>query len=192
LPQASSMHDMYLREYPNSDAFKHLDTSYHSQVDWEGEFSHSGELMPCKILLTSTSYMNEGRSYDKSVDETIEVALPNKWFVTEMDLKQTLVDGEWKNKQDEVVFYDPTIKAGSISPYNENDSLVADKKLLMKFLESNGYGLIWIMWGEKQVRSTGDGFNDDEFLGIAEISGYGYFDGNKFVEDMNINFKERD
>lgn len=148
--------------------------------------------MPCKILLTSTSYMNERSGYDKSVDETIEVALPNKWFVKEMDLKMTLVDGEWKNKQDEVVFYDPTIGSGSISPYNENGSLVADKKLLMEFLESNGYGLIWIMWGEKQVRSNGDGFNDDEFLGIAEISGYGYFYGDEFIEDMNINFKERD
>ncbi len=192
LPQASSMHDMYLREYPDSDVFKHLDTYYHGQVDWEDEFNHSEGVMPCKILLTSTSYMNEGRSYDKSVDETIEVALPNKWFVTEMDLKQTLVDGEWKNKQDEVVFYDPTIEAGSISPYNGNGSLVADKKLLMEFLESNGYSLVWIMWGEKQVRSSGDGFNDDEFLGIAEISGYGYFNDDEFVEDMNINFKERD
>jgi len=191
LPQSSSLHDMYLREYPNSEAFKHLDTYYHGQIDWDDEYGHEGKLMPCKILLTSTSYMNEGRSYDKSVDETIEIGLPNKWFVREMDLKQTLIDGEWKNQQDEIVFCDPTIETGSISPYNENGSLVADKELLMKFLESNGYSLIWIMWGEKQVRNNKK-FNNDEFLGIAEISGYGYFDGNEFIENMKINFEERE
>ncbi len=188
LPRTSSLHDMYLREYPDSDAFKYLDTGYHGQVDWDDEFGHLDTKIPCKILLTSTSYMNEGRSYDKSVYETIEIALPHKWLVEEMHLNQTLVDGEWKNEDNEVVFYDPTLETGNMSTYNENGALVADKKLLMDFLDARGYSLVWIMWGEKQVRSSGEGFNEDEFLGIAEISGYGYFEGDEFVENIDIKY----
>ncbi len=186
LPQASSLHDMYLREYPDSDAFKHLDTYYHGQTDWEDIFDYTKNVTQCKMLLTSTAYMNEGHSYDKSVDETIEVALPNKWFVSKMKLKHTLVDGKWKNEQDKVVFCDPTVETGNILPYNESGSLLADKKLLIEFLESKGYSLVWIIWGEKQIKSTGSGFSMVDFLGNTEISGYGYFDDEDFVEHVNI------
>jgi len=32
--------------------------------------------------------------------------------------------------------------------------------------------------------------NEDEFLGIAESSSYGYFEGDEFVEEIKISFEE--
>jgi hypothetical protein len=106
-----------------------------------------------------------------------------------MNLKQTLTDGEWISEQGEVAFLDPTVDSGNISTFNENGVLLADKSLLLNFLEKNGYTIFWILWGEKQVRDVEE-FNSEDFLGIAEISGYGYFDNNKFIENIDIEFKQ--
>lgn len=179
---------MYLREYPNGEAFKYFDKYYYGQMDWDDSFDHIEGAMPTKILLTSTSYMNEASSYDKSLKEAIEIKLPNKWFIQEMNLRQTLNDGEWIDKEENVVFLDPTVSTGGITSYNDNGVLVSNKKLLAEFLESRGLTQVWIVWGEKQVRSTKNTHDDKEFLGFGEIMGYGYFDGDEFVEETNIRY----
>ncbi len=190
LPQSSSLHDMYLREYPNGEAFKYFDKYYYGQMDWDDSFDHIEGAMPTKILLTSTSYMNEASSYDKSLKEAIEIKLPNKWFIQEMNLRQTLNDGEWIDKDGNVVFLDPTVQTGGITSYSDNGILASNKKLLSEFLESHGLTQVWLMWGEKQVRSTKNTYDDKEFLGFGEITGYGYFDGDEFIEEINIRYEK--
>jgi hypothetical protein len=190
MPHSSHFHDTYLREYPNSRSYKHIDDYYYGQMTWDDSFDNVSSIIPAKVLLTSTGYFNEGKSYDLSVEEGIEVKLPNKWFIDKMDLRQSLNDGEWINKNDEVVFFDPTVESSCVSEYNENGVLVANKKLLLDFLDKNGYSIFWILWGEKQVRDTESSFGkNDDFLGISEISGYGYFDGNNFIESKDVKFE---
>ena len=190
LPQSSSLHEIHLKEYSNEKSFKYMDIYYRGQMNWDDSFNHIDGVIPTKILLTSTtSYMNEASSYDKSVKEAIEIKLPNKWFIQEMNLKQTLNDGEWIDKEGNIVFLDPTVSTGGITNYNDNGVLVSNKKLLTEFLEFRRLTQIWIVWGEKQVRSTKDTYDDKESLGFGEIMGYGYFDGDEFVEKLKIKYK---
>lgn len=190
MPTSDHFHYTYLREYPNSSSYKYIDDYYYGQMTWDDAFDNVGSTIPANVLATSTGYFNEGRSYDLSVEEGIEVKLPNKWFIDEMKLKQSLNDGEWINEDKEIVFFDPTVESCCVSEYNENGVLVANKKLLLDFLDKNRYTIFWILWGEKQVRNTESNFgNNDDFLGISEISGYGYFDGSEFIEHKDVKFE---
>jgi len=190
MPHSSHFHDTYLREYPHSRSYKYIDDYYYGQMTWDDSFDDVSSIIPAKVLLTSTGYFNEGKSYDLSVEEGIEVKLPNKWFIDKMNLRQSLKDGEWINKNNQVVFFDPTVESCCVSEYNENGVLVANKKLLLEFLDKNGYSIFWILWGEKQVRNTESSFGkNDDFLGISEISGYGYFDGINFIESKDVKFE---
>lgn len=188
MPKSDNIQKTFLREYPSSKVYEYFDNYYYGQIKWDDDFEISGKKVPCKVLLTSTSYYNEGRSYDKSVKEGFEIGLPNKWFIEQMNLKQTINDGEWIDKNGNVIFFDPSIDSCCTTEYNENGVLVSDKKLFLEYLEQNDYTVIWIMWGEKQVRNNNDSF-DEDFLGIGEIRGYGYLDDNyNFIEDILIEY----
>jgi len=190
MPHSNHFHDTYLREYPNSNSYAHIDNYYNGQITWDDAFDDTDSIMPAKVLLTSTGYFNEGKSYDLSVEESIEVKLPNKWFIDQMSLKQSLKDGEWINENNEVVFLDPTVDGCCVSEYNENGVLLANKTLILEFLDKNECTIFWILWGEKQVRNTELHSTNDDFLGISEISGYGYFNSHdKFVEFKSIKYE---
>ena len=188
IPESHHFSEPYLREYPYSKAYDYINIDYYQQPLWQGIEGTS-----FNILLTSTAYFNEGKSYDKSVNESIEIALPNKWLVEQMQLKQTLNDGEWIDLSGNVVFFDPTVSSGSLTQYDENGILIADKKLLLEFLEKNRLALVWIMWGEKQVRDTDINYNEKDFLDIAEIQSISYWDGSKIIDEpIKIRFEEKD
>ncbi len=192
IAHADSIQETFLREYPYSKTYDYFNDYYYGQMGWEDVFNHKEGVMPCKILPVTTSYYNEGRSYDRSVNETIEVLLPNKWLIDKMNLRQTTNDGEWVNMSNEVVFFDPTINDCCVSEYNENGVLIAQKKLLFEFLENNAYTIVWIMWGEKQVRNVQSNYGgSSDFLGIAEITGYGYYNESfEFVEELKIKYEQ--
>lgn len=187
IPKSHHFSEPYLREYPYSKAYDYINIDYYQQPHWQ-----SVEGTSFNILLTSTSYFNEGKSFDKSVNESIEIALPNKWLVEQMQLKQTLNDGEWIDSTGRVVFFDPTVNSCCLTRYNENSVLFADKKLLLEFLEKNHLTLVWIMWGEKQVRNAGDNYRKEDSLGIAEIQSISYWDGSKIVDKpIKIRYEKR-
>lgn len=187
IPESHHFGEPYLREYPYSKAYDYINIDYYQQPYWQ-----SVEGTSFNILLTSTSYFNEGKSYDKSVNESIEIALPNKWLVEQMQLKQTLNDGEWIDSTGNVVFFDPTVSSGSLTQYNENGILIADKKSLLEFLEKNYLTLVWIMWGEKQVRNAGENYRKKDFLGLAEIQSISYWNGSKIIDEpIKIKFERR-
>lgn len=187
IPESHHFSEPYLREYPCSKAYDYINIDYYQQPHWQ-----SVEGTSFNILLTSTSYFNEGKSYDKSVHESIEIALPNKWLVEQMQLKQTLNDGEWIDSTGRVVFFDPTVNSCCLTRYNENSVLFADKKLLLEFLEKNNLTFVWIMWGEKQVRNAGGNYGKEDFLGIAELQSISYWDGSKIVDKpIKIRYENR-
>ena len=144
--------------------------------------------MPHDILLSSTEYLNENSGYDSSLSDTLDIKLPNKWFVNEMCLRQSLNDGEWVNEEGEVVFFDPSVSSCCINGNSSSGVLMADKKILLDFLDKNGYTLFWTLNAEKMMRDT-DYMNksNNKFLGFGKISGYGYFEDGEFIENININ-----
>lgn len=179
--------NVHLREYPNSQAYRKIDIDYYGQLDWDNRSDDMG-LLPHKILLTATSYLKERGTYDASLVDNISINLPNKWFINEMELKQSLIDGEWINEKNEVVFFDPTIKSCCSHGFGDSGILMANKELLLNWLDDNGYKILWILSGEKNIRNTDkDKFDDTKFIGYGGVSGYAYFDGDEFIENIDIN-----
>ena len=181
LPQSSELYQIFLREYPNSEVFEYFDDEYYSQFGWTDKYYNIK--FPSKILLTTTEYLKESGSYDKSIDEPISIMLPNKWIINKMNIKQSLIDGEWVNNENKPIIYDPTIKKES--NFEEYRSLLAKKKEFLKFLEQENLSIIWIMWGEKQIREK-NWHTSGKTYEIWEICGYGYFDNGRFVEEKWI------
>lgn len=181
MPKSNSFHDTFLKEYPNSLSYKYIDKYYYGQMQWENIIDDVDGKLPSKILLTSTEYSNDGGSYDLSVDGGIKIKLPNKWLVNKMNLKQNLNDGEWINENNELIFFNSI----------QENTLFADKNLLQKFLDNNGYSIFWTLTGEKQIRNTSRSHNsDDDFVGITDIMGYAYFDNGEFKENIDLRFEE--
>ena len=183
MPESNSFYSVFLREYPFSESYDLINNYYNSQMNWETTFDDSDDGLPCEVLLTSTSYMNEASGYDNSVDNSINVKLPNKWIIENMNLKQSLNDGEWIDINDNIVFIDK----GS---NDEDGALLVNREKLLEFLNNNGYTICWIMWGEKQVRNSNDKFDNEDFLGISEIDSFSYFDGNEIIDsEINVKFE---
>jgi len=186
LPQSSELYQIFLREYPNSEIFKYFDDEYYSQFNWTNEYNDIK--FPSKILLTTTEYMKESGGYDKSIEEPISIMLPNKWIINKMNLNQNIMDGEWINNENKAVIYDPTIKKGNRF-FEEYRSLLVQRKEFLEFLDKENLSIIWILWGEKQIRQK-DWHRNGKVYEIGEICGYGYFDDEKFLEKKWICNKE--
>lgn len=183
MPESNSFYSVFLREYPFSETYDLINNYYNSQMNWETTFDDRDKGLPCEVLLTSTSYMNEASGYDNSVDNAINIILPNKWIVENMNLKQSLNDGEWIDVNKNIIFIDKGTN-------NEDGALLANKEKLLEFLDNNGYTICWIMWGEKQVRNSNNKFDDEDFLGISEIDSFSYFDGTTIIDNkINIKYK---
>lgn len=179
MPNSRHFSKVFLREYPNGEAYKYFDRNYYSQVNWTDICEIEHEQIPCKILPTTTAYFNERAGYDRSINESIHISLPNKWLVEQMKLRQSINDGEWLNDDNEIVFFDPTIISGCVSNYNENGVLIADKKILLDFLEENDLAIFWTAWGEKQVRDTDHKLDTEDFFGTTEFSEFAYLDSDQ-------------
>jgi len=170
----------YLRAYPNSadDDCRVSSTRHRIHMQLQRKIPH-------EMLQTSVSYLNEGKSYDSSVLDYINIALPTKWLINQMNLRQSLIDGEWINKNGEIVFFDPTVNI--CSGASNEGVLVANKKLLLNWLEENGYVILWILNGEKDLRnSDSEKFDDIPFIGYGGVSGYAYLDGDEFIENIDV------
>jgi len=183
LPNTADIYQIFLREYPKSEVFEYFNQESSSYFNWTDEYERIK--LPAKILLTATyTYIQESGGYDKSIDESITVMLPNKWIIKKMNLKQSLTDGEWINNENKAIIYDPTIKKGN--KFNqEYRSLLAQKKEFLEFLDKENLSIIWIMWGEKQIRQK-DWHRSGKVYEIGEICGYGYFDNGNFIEEKWI------
>ncbi len=174
---------IFLREYPKSEVFEYFDQEHYRHFNWTNEYE--GIQLPAKILLSAPySYIQESGGYDKSINQPISVMLPNKWIIDKMNLKQSLIDGEWIDNENKSIIYDPTIKKGNRF-FEEYRSLLIKKKEFLEFLEKQNLSIIWIMWGEKQIRQK-DWHRMGKFYEIGEICGYGYFDNENFIEEKWI------
>lgn len=183
MPESNNFYDVFLREYPFSEAYDSINNYYNSQMNWETTFDNKENTLPCEVLLTSTSYMNEPSGYDNSVNNAINIKLPNKWIIENMKLKQSLNDGEWIDKNGNIIFLDKGAN-------DEDKALLANKEIFLEFLDNNGYTICWIMWGEKQVRDSQGGFNEKEFLGISELNSFSYLKNNIIVDsEIQVDFK---
>ena len=181
IAETSSISPIFIREYPNSKVYDEINCYYHGQNSWDKGYGHRSDVLPSEVLLCSTEYLQENAGYDYSLKETIQFKIPNKWLINNMKLNQSLSDGEWCNEKGEVVFFDPSLYDGNRSV------LMANKDLLLKFLDENEYSIFWTLNGEKMMRETNYELSSDiPFRGYGAISGYAYFEEKEFIENISI------
>jgi hypothetical protein len=90
-----------------------------------------------------------------------------------MKLKHMELDGRFRDKNGNLVIY-----ATSVSEENTPSALLADKNMLLEFLDKNGYAIFWTIQGEKQFIG-GSRSGTEKYKGRLDISGSYYFDSKR-------------
>lgn len=153
MPESQDVFQMFLGEYPWASSV---------QISEEWTKGRDSEI-PRPVLVSAARYIWGGSGYDCSLDDTISIQLPCAWLIRQMGLNWNGEEGHFRDNERRLVAFDPSVKSKGSSV------LVANKKLLVEFLERNGYTLVWTVLGEKNI--LGPRTNMGEWEGRLEISG---------------------
>lgn len=170
LPSSIELQGVFLKEYPYSEAYK-SEYGEVSNYDWTTESRFSS--IPVKILPVDTAYSTGISSNDGSIGDGARVSLPCKWLYEKMDLRNGDKESELVDKSGELIFQDPTFGTDA------HTSLLANKKIFLKFLKDNGYDIVWTLLGEKQIMGEHD-------TGYMSITGINFYNKSKLLSKIRI------
>src|SRR5690606_11146460 len=108
-------------------------------------------------------YMNSGSNRDSSTERNINVNLPAKYLVDNMQLVQHHNDGRFYDKSGDLVAFD-AFHGGIEFP----KTVFVKKSKLIDFLNDNGLRLFWILSGKKETLGS---HSTARSLGWLEITG---------------------
>lgn len=165
MPESHEFYTSFYREFPNQPAFIEQYSEYYGRTDWHKK---SNEL-PFDVVVTDDEFAQEGSGYDHSLNEGFGIMLPARKIYLDMDLRSSIIEGQYKNERNEVVFLDPHVKSGG------EKALLASAAHLAEYLDGNDYAIVWTVLGEKQVLNGGLG-QDKDWPGRYEFSGAYYLD----------------
>lgn len=119
--------------------------------------------VPKKVLVSTSNYLREYSVYDCSIDETIRICLPAKWIVDSMGLRWNGVEGQFFDHRGRLIAFDPSVKTPGPG------ALLINRDVFLKFLNDNGYDILWTIIGEKNI--IGGRILQDNWKGRLELSG---------------------
>lgn len=143
MPESHAFYSAFYREVPNQRAFMDQYSEYYGRTDWYKKSSK----IPFDAMVTD--FRSSG--YDHSLNEGFGIMLPARKIYLDMDVRSLIVEGQYKNYRNEVVFLDPHIKDDG------RDALLASATHFSAYLKKNKYALIWTVIGEKQILDGGLG-----------------------------------
>lgn len=162
MPESSEFHGLYLGEFPNSAAFRSIYNTYYDSQDWTEPQTDREKHAPIRLMVANDEYMQEGSTSDCSVEEGFTIQTPCKYLYQGMKLSTGLNYGEYVIQGSHTVaFVDPSVQEPGPSV------LLANKQLLMKFLEQNNLTIVWTILGEKMLI----GGHRDDYSGRLRING---------------------
>lgn len=182
MPDSREFYNVYLGEYPWASAFLYRNIPYYHHDGWTD--GTGNKKIPAKILVTDDQYASRGSSIDCSTNEAINVKLPAKFILDEMELVQHYMDGRVFDKKGCLVALDPNV-------FDENmpRHVLMRKDSLDDFLKRKGYAIFWTLLGEKYM--IGGEYSGRKWIGRLELSGaYGLNEKNQIVGVMNAAFKK--
>lgn len=113
-------------------------------------------------------------------DESSTFHMPSKKIVKEMQLYRDINNPSYWYGGDKLVFMDPSLSIDT------QPCALINKKVFCKWLNENGYALIWLIGGEKQLFTH----NADKFYGRLVYSALYSMDGNGNITGENWTEKE--
>jgi len=151
LPEPSEFHNVYSREFYDSDAY-----NYYMNEEGYCEEAEIRGIPNVSVIPTSIEYRYESSS-DYSLDETLDILKPCQLFVQKMKLRL---------KENESYFYDST---GELVFFDDGESqkrqnaLMGDKEKILNFIKKSDYTIMWSLLGEKQITNVFD-FKAERYL----------------------------
>jgi len=163
----------FLKEYPWHPIYKDM-------VGWDDNIGLDNAAK-IKHLVPIASYEWESGSSDQSLDSSLSLSLPAKEIVKALDLFQdTNVYGQWVNRSNESVFFDPSAQfEGPSAALINSDEFFA-------WLEKNDLQLIWFICGEKQLftSTTSKFYGSLIYSGIYKLSVDGVNGDSWFIKEQ--------
>ena len=157
-------HHIFLGEFFDMPAFQ--DIPYYPLQGWTDK-TKWGDPLPTEVVVTADQYMPEfSRDYSVSNEGIVKIYTPSKWLAENMGLQWNGVEGRFFDSQGKLVAYDPSVRTPGIG------ALLIQRESFLKFLNDNGYDILWTMLGEKLIH------NKLSSSGLTELSGaYRLLDG---------------
>lgn len=179
MPESSSNIGIFLGEFYWSPAFKFHDQPYYCHNGWTKNVRGEQKL-PAEILITDDEYLHES-GYDCSINDTISIEMPAKEIVDKMGLSWNGSEGEWYDKNENLVVFDPSVRIAGPK------ALLMNKKAFMKNLNEQGYDILWTILGEKQL--IGGNMSGDKWKGRLVINGVARLEKGEVVTHMSDYFQ---
>jgi hypothetical protein len=176
LPDSSEFYNIFIGEYPDSLPFEDLHGSHNI---WT-KGSQGKENLPVPTVITDISYRNE-YSFDCSNTGSVQMKLPIKWLIEEMDLVHKNLDGRYFDRQGNLV-----IMTTKIFDDNSPSTLLVNREFFLKFIELESYSIVWTLLGEKNIIGNISAGNREGYLDISGI--YSMNDCGAIVGSYSANF----
>ena len=181
MPESHEVIGVFLGEFFWAPAFQYQNTPYYNHDGWT---RGRDKAIPKPVLVTTDRYMLEGNVYDCSVDDAIHIYLPAKWIVDRMELSWNGIEGSFFDQDSKLIAFDPSVRAPGPG------ALLIKKEAFLKFLNANGYEILWTVLGEKNI--LGSASSREEWPGRLEISGAYRLEQEKVTGSFSTKFVTRD
>jgi hypothetical protein len=160
MPESHETTRVFLGEFFWAPAFEYHNIPYYHHDGWT---CGPDNRIPKQILVLSDQYMQEYSGYDCSIDETIHIYLPAKWLADGMGLRWNGVEGHFYDNKGNLIAFDPSVRTPGPG------ALLINRDVFLKFLNDNGYDLLWTILGEKNI--IGGRMSPDDWKGRLELTG---------------------
>ncbi len=160
MPESHEFFSVFYREFPHHPAFMDQYSEYYGRTDWHKETKE----IPFRLMVTDDEFAEEGNGYDHSLKEGFSIKLPAKQIYTDMNVRSSPIEGQYKNSRNEIIFLDPHIK------HTGAEALLVSSTHFAEYLKLKDYAVVWTVLGEKQVLGGGPG-RDENWPGRYEFSG---------------------
>jgi hypothetical protein len=180
VPESEELTHVFLGEFFWSPAFEYHNIPYYCHQGWTRGID---DRIPKEVLVSTDQYMWEHGIYDCSIDDTISIYLPAKWLLDYMDLSWNGIEGQFFNRKRELIAFDPSIQIPGPG------ALLIHKEVFLKFLDDNGYDILWMVRGEKNF--DGGRMLHEEWKGRLEINGAYRIYKNKIDGAIHTKFLSR-
>ncbi len=169
----NSNNQRFLGEYPWHPCYDYLE-EWIVPEDWD-EIK-----FPCEYHVPLFEYDWSTSGFSHMPDESSTFYMPSKKIVKEMQLYRDINNPSYWYGGDKLVFMDPSLSIDT------QPCALMNKKVFCKWLNENGFALLWLIGGEKQLFTH----NADKFYGRLVYSALYSMDGNGNITGENWTEKE--
>ncbi|MHC4333064.1 MAG: hypothetical protein ACYSUP_00240 [Planctomycetota bacterium] len=120
--------------------------------------------------------------YDCSIEEGFRICIPSQEIVQKMNLNWVGYGGHWFDAKGNLIAFDPSV-------HEEGPGCMLTRKdSLLKYLNENGYDVIWAIIGAKRMLG-GSMSSRHHFKGGLKINGAAKLEGDEVFASISTFFQ---